>query len=157
MAAVDPRNSRVIAFYSGRDYLKSFTNNAFDAYKQVASAFKPYVLAAWHLAARRASDRRQDRHQQREQGSLVRRIHPAPLRGRRDVQGDPADRPEDQEGHQGRQRLPSAQGGLPGQHPASTNDDVSDDPFEDGDPLEADDVLAGTGTRGLGGLIGLEG
>ncbi|TMR38596.1 penicillin-binding protein [Nonomuraea zeae] len=47
MAAVDPRNGRVIAFYSGRDYLKSFTNNAFDAYKQAASAFKPYVLAAW--------------------------------------------------------------------------------------------------------------
>ncbi|MEV4088625.1 transglycosylase domain-containing protein, partial [Nonomuraea fuscirosea] len=47
MAAVDPRNGRVIAFYSGRDYLKSFTNNAFDANKQAASAFKPYVLAAW--------------------------------------------------------------------------------------------------------------
>ncbi|PZG23335.1 carboxypeptidase [Nonomuraea aridisoli] len=47
MAAVDPRNGQVIAFYSGRDYLKSFTNNAFDAYKQAASAFKPYVLAAW--------------------------------------------------------------------------------------------------------------
>ncbi|MDX3099237.1 transglycosylase domain-containing protein [Nonomuraea angiospora] len=47
MAAVDPRNGRVIAFYSGHDYLKSFTNNAFDAYKQAASAFKPYVLAAW--------------------------------------------------------------------------------------------------------------
>ncbi|MCF6470542.1 penicillin-binding protein [Nonomuraea sp. MG754425] len=47
MAAVDPRNGQVIAFYSGRDYLKSFTNNAFDANKQAASAFKPYVLAAW--------------------------------------------------------------------------------------------------------------
>ncbi|MEV4171204.1 transglycosylase domain-containing protein [Nonomuraea sp. NPDC049709] len=47
MAAVDPRNGQVIAFYSGRDYLKSFNNNAFDAYKQAASAFKPYVLAAW--------------------------------------------------------------------------------------------------------------
>jgi membrane peptidoglycan carboxypeptidase len=47
MAAVDPRNGRVIAFYSGHDYLKSFNNNAFDAYKQAASAFKPYVLAAW--------------------------------------------------------------------------------------------------------------
>ncbi|MFI6789302.1 transglycosylase domain-containing protein [Nonomuraea sp. NPDC050383] len=47
MAAVDPRNGRVIAFYSGHDYLKSFTNNAFDAHKQAASAFKPYVLAAW--------------------------------------------------------------------------------------------------------------
>ncbi|SEG77916.1 Membrane carboxypeptidase (penicillin-binding protein) [Nonomuraea solani] len=47
MAAVDPRNGQVIAFYSGHDYLKSFTNNAFDANKQAASAFKPYVLAAW--------------------------------------------------------------------------------------------------------------
>ncbi|SPL95591.1 Multimodular transpeptidase-transglycosylase [[Actinomadura] parvosata subsp. kistnae] len=47
MAAVDPRNGRVVAFYSGHDYLKSFTNNAFDANKQAASAFKPYVLAAW--------------------------------------------------------------------------------------------------------------
>ncbi|MEV0619344.1 transglycosylase domain-containing protein [Nonomuraea sp. NPDC050404] len=47
MAAVDPRNGQVIAFYSGRDYLTSFTNNAFDANKQAASAFKPYVLAAW--------------------------------------------------------------------------------------------------------------
>ena len=47
MAAVDPRNGRVVAFYSGHDYLKSFTNNAFDGYKQAASAFKPYVLAAW--------------------------------------------------------------------------------------------------------------
>jgi membrane peptidoglycan carboxypeptidase len=47
LAAVDPRNGQVLAFYSGHDYLKSFTNNAFDANKQAASAFKPYVLAAW--------------------------------------------------------------------------------------------------------------
>ncbi|MFC7105018.1 penicillin-binding transpeptidase domain-containing protein [Nonomuraea rubra] len=47
LAAVDPRNGQVLAFYSGHDYLKSFTNNAFDADKQAASAFKPYVLAAW--------------------------------------------------------------------------------------------------------------
>ncbi|NUW36247.1 penicillin-binding protein [Nonomuraea sp. SMC257] len=47
LAAVDPRTGRVMAFYSGHDYLKSFTNNAFDAHKQAASAFKPYVLAAW--------------------------------------------------------------------------------------------------------------
>ncbi|GGM69345.1 hypothetical protein GCM10010106_14370 [Thermopolyspora flexuosa] len=50
MAAVDPNNGRVIAFYSGRDYLNKrygFVNNAFDAQKQAASAFKPYVLAAW--------------------------------------------------------------------------------------------------------------
>jgi membrane peptidoglycan carboxypeptidase len=50
MAAVDPNNGRVVAFYSGRDFLdprRGFTNNAFHAYKQAASAFKPYVLAAW--------------------------------------------------------------------------------------------------------------
>ncbi|MEV5412080.1 transglycosylase domain-containing protein [Thermopolyspora sp. NPDC052614] len=50
LAAVDPNNGRVIAFYSGHDYLdkrRGFTNNAFVAYKQAASAFKPYVLAAW--------------------------------------------------------------------------------------------------------------
>ncbi|WP_344471595.1 transglycosylase domain-containing protein [Nonomuraea monospora] len=47
LGAVDPRNGQVLAFYSGHDYLKSFTNNAFDANKQAASAFKPYVLAAW--------------------------------------------------------------------------------------------------------------
>jgi len=50
MAAVDPNNGRVVAFYSGRDYLdkrNGFVNNAFDAQKQAASAFKPYVLAAW--------------------------------------------------------------------------------------------------------------
>ncbi|MET8161670.1 transglycosylase domain-containing protein [Sphaerisporangium sp. NPDC005289] len=50
LAAVDPRNGRVIAFYGGRNYLGKHPdqfNDAFYARKQAASAFKPYVLAAW--------------------------------------------------------------------------------------------------------------
>ncbi|MEU8267942.1 transglycosylase domain-containing protein [Sphaerisporangium sp. NPDC049002] len=50
LAAVDPRNGRVIAFYGGNDYLGKHPdqfNEAFQARKQAASAFKPYVLAAW--------------------------------------------------------------------------------------------------------------
>ncbi|WP_204032566.1 transglycosylase domain-containing protein [Sinosporangium siamense] len=47
LAAVDPRNGRVIAFYGGSDYLKEQWNEAFMSQKQAASAFKPYVLAAW--------------------------------------------------------------------------------------------------------------
>ncbi|RBQ15757.1 carboxypeptidase [Spongiactinospora rosea] len=47
LAAVDPRNGRVAGFYSGRDFLRDYNNRAFDAAKQAASAFKPYVLAAW--------------------------------------------------------------------------------------------------------------
>ncbi|MBG0826946.1 transglycosylase domain-containing protein [Planomonospora sp. ID67723] len=47
VASVDPRNGRVVAFYSGDDFIKDFNNRAFDATKQAASAFKPYVLAAW--------------------------------------------------------------------------------------------------------------
>ncbi|RJL32130.1 penicillin-binding protein [Bailinhaonella thermotolerans] len=47
LAAVDPKNGRVLAFYGGPDYLKKPWNVSFDARKQAASAFKPYVLAAW--------------------------------------------------------------------------------------------------------------
>ncbi|MGW0073366.1 transglycosylase domain-containing protein, partial [Streptosporangium sandarakinum] len=47
IASVDPRNGRVVAFYSGDDYLRVYGNRAFSAPKQAASAFKPYVLAAW--------------------------------------------------------------------------------------------------------------
>ncbi|MEV3980733.1 transglycosylase domain-containing protein [Nonomuraea sp. NPDC049758] len=47
LAAVDPRNGRVLAFYGGSDYLTDPFNEPFDAEKQAASAFKPYVLAAW--------------------------------------------------------------------------------------------------------------
>ncbi|NRQ32708.1 penicillin-binding protein [Nonomuraea sp. NN258] len=47
LAAVDPKTGRVIAFYGGDDYDKDQFNEPFDAEKQAASAFKPYVLAAW--------------------------------------------------------------------------------------------------------------
>ncbi|GIH98030.1 transglycosylase domain-containing protein [Planobispora takensis] len=47
VATVDPKNGRVLAFYSGDDFIEDFNNRAFDATKQAASAFKPYVLAAW--------------------------------------------------------------------------------------------------------------
>ncbi|WP_433220312.1 transglycosylase domain-containing protein [Microtetraspora malaysiensis] len=47
LAAVDPRNGRVLAFYGGDNYVANNWNNAFDSRKQAASAFKPYVLAAW--------------------------------------------------------------------------------------------------------------
>ncbi|MEV0353051.1 transglycosylase domain-containing protein [Nonomuraea sp. NPDC050680] len=47
LAAVDPKNGRVVAFYGGTDYLKDPWNEPFDSAKQAASAFKPYVLAAW--------------------------------------------------------------------------------------------------------------
>ncbi|MFF4771717.1 transglycosylase domain-containing protein [Microtetraspora fusca] len=47
LAAVDPRNGRVIAFYGGDDYLTDPWNEPFQSRKQAASAFKPYVLAAW--------------------------------------------------------------------------------------------------------------
>ncbi|WP_067173810.1 transglycosylase domain-containing protein [Microtetraspora niveoalba] len=47
LAAVDPRNGRVLAFYGGDDYVTDNWNEAFDSRKQAASAFKPYVLAAW--------------------------------------------------------------------------------------------------------------
>lgn len=47
LAAVDPTNGRVIAFYGGDDYVKDSWNEPFDSAKQAASAFKPYVLAAW--------------------------------------------------------------------------------------------------------------
>ncbi|MFO7400668.1 MAG: transglycosylase domain-containing protein [Actinomycetales bacterium] len=47
LAAVDPTNGRVLAFYGGEDYIKDPWNEPFDSKKQAASAFKPYVLAAW--------------------------------------------------------------------------------------------------------------
>ncbi|MFI9595610.1 transglycosylase domain-containing protein [Nonomuraea sp. NPDC052265] len=47
LAAVDPRNGRVLAFYGGSNFLNDPFNEPFDAQKQAASAFKPYVLAAW--------------------------------------------------------------------------------------------------------------
>ncbi len=47
LAAVDPRNGRVLAFYGGDNYVANNWNTAFDSRKQAASAFKPYVLAAW--------------------------------------------------------------------------------------------------------------
>ncbi|WP_326826583.1 transglycosylase domain-containing protein [Streptosporangium sp. NBC_01756] len=47
IASVNPKNGRVVAFYSGDDFLHGFNNRAFESPKQAASAFKPYVLAAW--------------------------------------------------------------------------------------------------------------
>ncbi len=47
LAAVNPKNGRVVAFYGGTNYLKDPWNEPFDSKKQAASAFKPYVLAAW--------------------------------------------------------------------------------------------------------------
>ncbi|MEV0756352.1 transglycosylase domain-containing protein [Streptosporangium sp. NPDC050280] len=47
LASVNPKNGRVLAFYSGDDFVNDFNNRAFDSTKQAASAFKPYVLAAW--------------------------------------------------------------------------------------------------------------
>ncbi|GAA4207719.1 transglycosylase domain-containing protein [Streptosporangium oxazolinicum] len=47
VASVDPKNGRVLAFYSGDDFVNDYNNRAFDSTKQAASAFKPYVLAAW--------------------------------------------------------------------------------------------------------------
>ncbi|MEU8107861.1 transglycosylase domain-containing protein [Nonomuraea muscovyensis] len=47
LAVVDPRNGRIRAFYGGDDYAKDAWNDAFQSRKQAASAFKPYVLAAW--------------------------------------------------------------------------------------------------------------
>ncbi|AWS47659.1 transglycosylase domain-containing protein [Streptosporangium sp. 'caverna'] len=47
VASVNPKNGRVVAFYSGDDYTQDYNNRAFTSTKQAASAFKPYVLAAW--------------------------------------------------------------------------------------------------------------
>ncbi|MER5317846.1 transglycosylase domain-containing protein [Streptosporangium roseum] len=47
IASVDPKRGRVVAFYSGDDFINDYNNRAFEAPKQAASAFKPYVLAAW--------------------------------------------------------------------------------------------------------------
>ncbi|GLW12473.1 hypothetical protein Misp01_76010 [Microtetraspora sp. NBRC 13810] len=47
LAAVDPRNGQVRAFYGGRNYLTDEWNQSTMSQKQAASAFKPYVLAAW--------------------------------------------------------------------------------------------------------------
>ncbi|MFC7591333.1 transglycosylase domain-containing protein [Nonomuraea antimicrobica] len=47
LAAVDAQHGRVLAFYGGDDYLTDPWNEPFQSTKQAASAFKPYVLAAW--------------------------------------------------------------------------------------------------------------
>ncbi|MFG1697530.1 transglycosylase domain-containing protein [Nonomuraea sp. NPDC049309] len=47
LAAVNPKNGRVLAFYGGDNYLTDPWNEPFQSTKQAASAFKPYVLAAW--------------------------------------------------------------------------------------------------------------
>ncbi|MFE3452969.1 transglycosylase domain-containing protein [Nonomuraea sp. NPDC059194] len=47
LATVDNKTGRVLAFYGGKDFVTDPWNEAFDSYKQAASAFKPYVLAAW--------------------------------------------------------------------------------------------------------------
>ncbi|SEG78572.1 Membrane carboxypeptidase (penicillin-binding protein) [Nonomuraea solani] len=47
LAAVDPKRGRVLAFYGGDDYVTDPWNEPFQSTKQAASAFKPYVLAAW--------------------------------------------------------------------------------------------------------------
>ncbi|MFI6739491.1 transglycosylase domain-containing protein [Nonomuraea sp. NPDC050451] len=47
LAAVNPKNGRILAFYGGTNYITDPFNEPFDAKKQAASAFKPYVLAAW--------------------------------------------------------------------------------------------------------------
>ncbi len=47
LAAVDPKTGRVLAFYGGDDYISDPWNEPFQSEKQAASAFKPYVLAAW--------------------------------------------------------------------------------------------------------------
>nr|WP_062338946.1 transglycosylase domain-containing protein [Herbidospora sakaeratensis] len=46
LAAVDPGNGEVVAFYGGRDYDESEWNSAFDAKVQAGSTFKAYALAA---------------------------------------------------------------------------------------------------------------
>ncbi|NJP91564.1 penicillin-binding protein [Nonomuraea sp. FMUSA5-5] len=52
LAAVNPKNGRVLAFYGGDDYLTDPWNEPFQSTKQAASAFKPYVLAAWLQAGK---------------------------------------------------------------------------------------------------------
>ncbi|MEU7895386.1 transglycosylase domain-containing protein [Nonomuraea sp. NPDC049152] len=47
LASVDNKTGRVLAFYGGKNYLTDPWNEPFKSYKQAASAFKPYVLAAW--------------------------------------------------------------------------------------------------------------
>ncbi|WP_344488037.1 transglycosylase domain-containing protein [Nonomuraea monospora] len=47
LAAVNPKNGRVLAFYGGDNFLTDPWNEPFQSTKQAASAFKPYVLAAW--------------------------------------------------------------------------------------------------------------
>ncbi|MEV0613430.1 transglycosylase domain-containing protein [Nonomuraea sp. NPDC050404] len=52
LAAVDPKHGRVLAFYGGDDFLTDPWNEPFQSTKQAASAFKPYVLAAWLQAGK---------------------------------------------------------------------------------------------------------
>ncbi|MEO3873174.1 transglycosylase domain-containing protein [Nonomuraea sp. B12E4] len=47
LAAVDPKTGQVLATFGGTNYLEDPWNEPFDSKKQAASAFKPYVLAAW--------------------------------------------------------------------------------------------------------------
>ncbi|MFD1932796.1 transglycosylase domain-containing protein [Nonomuraea mangrovi] len=47
LASVENKTGRVLAFYGGRNYITDPWNEPFRSYKQAASAFKPYVLAAW--------------------------------------------------------------------------------------------------------------
>ncbi|MFD4552672.1 transglycosylase domain-containing protein [Streptomyces sp. NPDC058466] len=44
--SVDPRTGRVLAMYGGKDYFKHYYNNATRRDYQVASTFKPLILAA---------------------------------------------------------------------------------------------------------------
>ncbi|MFF4992042.1 transglycosylase domain-containing protein [Streptosporangium saharense] len=46
LAAVDPENGEVVAFYGGRDWRKQPYDNAFGAKVQAGSTFKAYTLAA---------------------------------------------------------------------------------------------------------------
>ncbi len=46
LAAVDPANGEVVAFYGGRDWRTQSYNNSFDAKVQAGSTFKAYTLAA---------------------------------------------------------------------------------------------------------------
>ncbi|WP_245657768.1 transglycosylase domain-containing protein [Herbidospora mongoliensis] len=46
LAAVDPANGEVVAFYGGRNWSESEWNSAFDAKVQAGSTFKAYALAA---------------------------------------------------------------------------------------------------------------
>jgi membrane peptidoglycan carboxypeptidase len=46
LTSIDARTGEVLAAYGGPDYLKQFTDDAFQSSVQAGSSFKPYVLAA---------------------------------------------------------------------------------------------------------------